>query len=273
LRSFPMPPKRCFVLAVNDLLSILDAARKGVSIIGTDAVRRWSRDGMALCLDLKRDKTAQDGRKDCATFDGMMDLADERHTRESSPLLPGCRCIACRPRTNHTSSGSCKDKIEVPSFSRAYIHHLIKAKEMLAETLLFVHNLHQVLLLFRQLSDAASLDESGHNCGKENFLESFCQKIEEHLHAGRPAAEEYCKLSDIRSLYEPSSSYTLLTSPRSAVGASDPWCINSTSFYTINGTSLHCSSSLSNVVHRLTSESMLAVLCFFTAYFETFSST
>ena len=71
-------------------------------------------------------------------------------------------------------------KKSVPSFTRAYIHHLIKANEMIAETLLFVHNLHHVLLLFCQLSQAASLDDE--ECGDEKRnLEAFCQKIEEQL--------------------------------------------------------------------------------------------
>ena len=70
--------------------------------------------------------------------------------------------------------------MEVPSFTRAYIHHLIKAKEMLAETLLFVHNLHQMLLLFRQLCEAASLD-GGREEGTTDNLAAFVQRIEDQL--------------------------------------------------------------------------------------------
>ena len=107
---------------------------------------------------------------------GKLDLSKEQFARDSSALLPGCQCVACRPRQINTSAGDVKKM--VPSFTRAYIHHLIKANEMLAETLLFVHNLHQMLLLFRNLSKAASLDDSETNINKGKNLETFCQKLE-----------------------------------------------------------------------------------------------
>ena len=175
--------KEYLILAVNDIQSILDAAREGVSIIGTDVVRLWSRDGTALCLDMSLDNEEKNETE--STTSGMIDLSDERYARDSSALLPGCLCVTCRPRQINTRSSHLNTKsIEyqtkktVPSFTRAYIHHLIKANEMLAETLLFVHNLHQMLLLFRRLSKAALLDDED---GDEKNLEAFCQKIEEQL--------------------------------------------------------------------------------------------
>ena len=184
--STTTPKKREYlILAVNDIQSILDAAREGVSIIGTDMVRLWSRDGMALCLDLSLNGEKKNETE--STTSGMIDLSDEMYARDSSALLPGCQCVACRPRqintrSNHLDTKSNDQQVKkiVPSFTRAYIHHLIKANEMLAETLLFVHNLHQMLLLFRQLSQAASLDDEESGDEKRN-LEVFCQKIEEQL--------------------------------------------------------------------------------------------
>jgi len=173
MRSASPTPRQYLVISVCDLQSMLDAARGGVSIIGTDMVRLWSRDGRALCLDLtlgnaiddkeKNDKPQAEGAK---TTGGMMDLREERYARDSLPILRGCEF-----------------KAPVLSFSRAYIHHLIKAKEMLAETLLFVHNLHQVLLLMRRLSEAASLDDcsSGEDGRSKGRLEAFCRWIEEQL--------------------------------------------------------------------------------------------
>ena len=183
--STPPRKKEYLILAVNDIQSILDAAREGVSIIGTDMVRLWSRDGMALCLDLSLDREEKKTDSE-STTNGMVDLSDDKYARDSSALLPGCQCVACRPREINTRSNLNKKcmndqtKKSVPSFTKAYIHHLIKANEMLAETLLFVHNLHQMLLLFRQLSKATSLDEENGDGEKRN-LEAFCQKIEEQL--------------------------------------------------------------------------------------------
>ena len=183
--STPPRKKEYLILAVNDIQSILDAAREGVSIIGTDMVRLWSRDGMALCLDMSFGNGEKKNETE-STTSGMIDLSDEKYARDSSALLPGCQCVSCRPRQINTSSShhhnTNDDQIKksVPSFTRAYIHHLIKANEMLAETLLFVHNLHQMLLLFRQLSKATSSDEENGDGEKRN-LEAFCQKIEEQL--------------------------------------------------------------------------------------------
>ena len=199
LQSSPSPPQKYLVLSVNDVQSILDIAREGlVSIIGTDLVREWSHNGKALCLDLTFDNDGD--TVECVNgvmMGGTIDMCDERYARDSSAILPGCTCLACRPRlicrrsnvrinTDGGSSGS-KCKV-VPSFSRSYIHHLIKAKEMLAETLLFVHNLHHMLLLFRQLSRAMSLDAEYRRDEKgneSNNFEAFCNRVEEQLKSSK----------------------------------------------------------------------------------------
>ena len=157
LRSLSSPPRQYAVLSVNNLHSILDAVKKGVSIIGTDIVRHWSCSGKALCLDLTRYNNNDDGPQDVTSVDkrtgGLLDLKGEQYAQDARVLIPGCKYIVG------------------PSFSRAYIHHLIKAKEMLAEILLFVHNLNQMLLLMRQLSKSVD----------DNNLETYCHWIEDQL--------------------------------------------------------------------------------------------
>jgi queuine/archaeosine tRNA-ribosyltransferase len=159
LQSASTNPKQFLLLAVNDLQSMLDAAREGISIIGSDMARLRSRTGIALCFDFAAD--------DSITWKEM-DLKETRFARDFDPILSKCTCLACRPRKTGTA----------PSFTRAYIHHLIQAKEMLAEILLFTHNLHQLILLFRQLSNAAALDEGNE---EKEHLETFCRKIEQSL--------------------------------------------------------------------------------------------
>ncbi len=53
---------------------------------------------------------------------GLVRMRNAVHKRDSAPLEPGCPCYACR------------------SFSRAYLHHLFIAGEMLGPTLLSLHN-------------------------------------------------------------------------------------------------------------------------------------
>ncbi len=58
------------------------------------------------------------------TPEGPLNLRNERHRADAGPIQEGCGCYACR------------------HFSRAYLRHLVTAGEMLASTLLSLHNLH-----------------------------------------------------------------------------------------------------------------------------------
>ncbi len=57
------------------------------------------------------------------TWDGTINLRNARHAEDPGPLDPDCRCPACR------------------QFSRAYLHHAVKAGEIIASMLLTWHNL------------------------------------------------------------------------------------------------------------------------------------
>lgn len=54
--------------------------------------------------------------------DGRFNLAGSRFKRDFSPIFEGCDCYACA------------------NYTRAYLHHLFKAKEMVAATLASIHN-------------------------------------------------------------------------------------------------------------------------------------
>jgi Queuine tRNA-ribosyltransferase len=77
--------------------------------------------------------------------DGIDDGDVSRHPwfRDASPVIRGCPCATCR---HHT---------------RAYIYHLVCAKELLGEVLLFVHNLHHILALVDRINqDNVSTSDS-----------------------------------------------------------------------------------------------------------------
>jgi queuine tRNA-ribosyltransferase len=57
------------------------------------------------------------------TREGPLNLRNARFAEDAAPLDAGCRCPACR------------------KFSRAYLHHVVKAKEIVASMLLTWHNL------------------------------------------------------------------------------------------------------------------------------------
>src|SRR3546814_10982367 len=63
-------------------------------------------------------------------------LLNARHHDDPRPLDPDCPCPTCA------------------DYSRAYLHHLFKAKEMLGPILLSRHNLHHYQQLMAGLRDA-----------------------------------------------------------------------------------------------------------------------
>lgn len=63
------------------------------------------------------------------TYEGRKNIKGARYTEDFTPLLADCECYAC---TNYT---------------RAYIHHLFKAKEILGLTLMSVHNEYFIIKL------------------------------------------------------------------------------------------------------------------------------
>jgi hypothetical protein len=149
-------PQHVAILSTHSLSEILEIASGSViDIIGTDLPTRWAKSKHAFAVDLKdtADETKRTKTEDTAETmtveidsDGCMDMNDKRYARDSKPLVPGCSCLACA-----------EDK-----FSRAYIHHLVCAKELLAEMLLFGHNLHHLLALvrsFNTVDDSEALKE------------------------------------------------------------------------------------------------------------------
>ncbi len=70
------------------------------------------------------------------TRNGVLNLRNARHAEDPAPLDPQCTCPAC---TNH---------------SRAYLHHLFRAEEMLGPMLLTWHNIQYYQDLMRDLREA-----------------------------------------------------------------------------------------------------------------------
>jgi len=70
---------------------------------------------------------------------GALNLRNARHVKDDAPLDEACRCPACR------------------QFSRAYLHHVVKAGEIIASMLLTWHNLtyYQDLMARLRLAIAA----------------------------------------------------------------------------------------------------------------------
>ncbi|HRN51391.1 MAG TPA: tRNA guanosine(34) transglycosylase Tgt [Anaerolineales bacterium] len=67
---------------------------------------------------------------------GRLNLKNAEFARDPNPIDANCTCYTCR------------------TFTRAYLRHLIVAKEMLAGTLLSIHNLHTLIHIAKDLRNA-----------------------------------------------------------------------------------------------------------------------
>ena len=92
------------------------------------------------------------------TWNGKMNILNEKYMRDSRPIDEGCGCPACR------------------NYSRAYIRHLIKAKETLGMRLCVLHNLYFYNELMQKIRDALDGD----------YFESFYQKYRQILGERNP---------------------------------------------------------------------------------------
>jgi queuine tRNA-ribosyltransferase len=68
--------------------------------------------------------------------DGRLNLMNSEFSRDPRPIDEKCNCYTCR------------------LFTRAYLRHLIGAKELLAGTLLSIHNLHAMVQLVKQIRNS-----------------------------------------------------------------------------------------------------------------------
>ena len=91
------------------------------------------------------------------TWDGVINIKNEKYARDDRPIDPKCDCPACR------------------RFSRAYIRHLFKADESLAGRLSVIHNLHFYNTLTRRIRE--SLDEGTFTQFRNEFSNSLDKRI------------------------------------------------------------------------------------------------
>lgn len=89
------------------------------------------------------------------THYGKINLFNAKHELDQRPIEEGCGCPACQ------------------RYSRAYIRHLLKAKEMLGMRLCVLHNLYFYNHLMEEIRNA--LDEGRFQSYKKEILDSLSQ--------------------------------------------------------------------------------------------------
>lgn len=121
VEPFMPKDKPRYLMGVGTPLNILEAVNLGVDFFDCVLPSRNARHGNVF------------------TWNGRVNMLNEKYIYDDSPIEEGCGCPACR------------------HYSKAYIRHLFKAREMLAGRLCVLHNLYFYNNFVREIREA--LDE------------------------------------------------------------------------------------------------------------------
>ena len=121
VEPFMPKDKPRYLMGVGTPVNILEAVRRGVDFFDCVMPSRNARHGNLF------------------TSKGLINLNNNKYERDPRPIEEGCDCPACR------------------SYSRAYIQHLFKARELLGMRLCVLHNLYFYNTLMERIR--AALDE------------------------------------------------------------------------------------------------------------------
>jgi queuine tRNA-ribosyltransferase len=133
-------------MGVGTVEDLVNGIRRGVDIFDCVLPTRLARHNAAM------------------TRTGRLNLVNAAYARDASPIDERCGCYTCR------------------SFTRAYLRHLIVAREMLSATLISIHNLYTLVQLARELRQAVldgSFDETS-----ETILQQILQGRGDNVRSG-----------------------------------------------------------------------------------------
>lgn len=132
--------KPTYLMGVGTPANILEAVERGVDFFDCVYPSRNGRHGHVY------------------TNQGKRNLFNAKYETDDRPIEEGCMCPACR---NH---------------SRAYVRHLLKAKEMLGMRLCVLHNLYFYNTMMEEIRDA--IDKGSYGQYKKAKLEGMKQTME-----------------------------------------------------------------------------------------------
>ncbi len=132
--------KPTYLMGVGTPANILEAVERGVDFFDCVYPSRNGRHGHVY------------------TNHGKINLFNAKYELDNRPIEEGCGCPACR------------------RYSRAYIRHLLKAKEMLGMRLCVLHNLYFYNTMMEEIR--VSLDEGRFAAYKKQKLENMASPLE-----------------------------------------------------------------------------------------------
>ena len=136
---FAPEDKPRYLMGVGTPINILEAVDRGVDFFDCVIASRNARHANLF------------------TENGYMNLMNAKYERDMRPIDENCNCPACR------------------NYSRAYIRHLFKAKEMLAMRLCVLHNLYFYNNLMANIRTA--IEDGRYKEFKEEKIKAYSQRI------------------------------------------------------------------------------------------------
>ncbi|XP_057732728.1 uncharacterized protein LOC130948034 [Arachis stenosperma] len=137
---------------------ILQGVAAGIDLFDSTYIYSLTLGGFALTFSLDKSGEQHNLQSDQIGSDSTkINLRATAYRKDMSPILENCTCYTCQ---NHT---------------KAYINHLLNVHEMLAQTLLEIHNTHHYLRFFHVIR-AAIQDGSF-----EEFRQAFLESRREHF--------------------------------------------------------------------------------------------
>jgi queuine tRNA-ribosyltransferase len=119
--AYAHPERPVHLLGIGGIIDIFEGVALGIDTFDCVSPTRIARHGWALAPGVKGER---------------LNLRNARFKADDGPIDPQCGCHACR------------------TASRGYVHHLIKADEMLGMQLLTMHNVHVMNRLMRDIRAA-----------------------------------------------------------------------------------------------------------------------
>ncbi len=129
--TIPLLPegKPRHLLGIGELGDIVQGVARGIDLFDCAAPTRWARNGALLVP-----------REHATNPEQRINISNAQYAMDTQPIDPTCECFACQ------------------HYTRAYLHHLVRARELVYYRLASIHNLY---FMTRFMKDLRAAIEAG----------------------------------------------------------------------------------------------------------------
>jgi len=132
--TLPLLPdeKPRHLLGIGEIDDVFEAVQRGIDMFDCVSPTRWARNGSLLI----HPAASNVGAEEKLSRRGRLHIYNAQFERDPQPIDDTCDCYTCR------------------NFSRAYLHHLFRARELVVYRLASIHNLRFMFRLMRRIREA-----------------------------------------------------------------------------------------------------------------------